>query len=291
MKKLTITLIVCLMFLNINGQALDAYRIYTAKGEPVDFGIMVSKVSISQVILFGELHDNPIAHWLELELTKHLIEIKGSSLVLGAEMFETDNQLLIDEYLEGQITQGRFETEVRLWNNYKTDYKPLMELAKDNHLIFLATNIPRRYASMVTTGGFESLEKLTVEAKSYIAPLPPLYNAELPGYKAMLSMMGMPGKGGATNDNFPKAQAIKDATMGWVISDNLTDKNTIIHYHGTYHSNNYEGIVWYIKQYKPNATISTIASVLQDELSELKEEHKNLADFIVVVPTSMTRTY
>ncbi|MDX9847748.1 MAG: ChaN family lipoprotein [Tenuifilaceae bacterium] len=291
MKKLTVLLIVCLIFLSTNGQSLDAYRIYTAKGEHADFGIMAQGVSKSQVILFGELHDNPIAHWLQLELTKYLYELKGPALVLGAEMFESDNQLIIDEYLNGLITQGRFEAEVRLWNNYKTDYKPLMEFAKEKNLFFLATNIPRRYASMVATGGFEALEKLSKDAKRYIAPLPPAYDAELPGYKAMLSMMGMPGKAGSSNDNFPKAQAIKDATMGWVISDNLTSNNTIIHYHGTYHSNNYEGIVWYVNHYKPNTAISTIATVLQNDVSKLDEGNKNLADYIIVVPTSMTRTY
>lgn len=291
MKKITILLIVCSIFSISIAQTLDAYRIFTGEGELSDFGTMANQVSNNQVVLFGELHDNPIAHWLQLELTKRLFDIKGHTLILGAEMFETDNQLLLDEYLQGLISQGRFEAEARLWNNYKTDYKPLVEFAKANNLFFLGTNIPRRYASMVATGGFEALEKLTDEAKRYIAPLPPPYDPELPGYQAMLSMMGMPGKGGSTNENFPKAQSIKDATMGWVIAEHLTDHNTILHYHGTYHSNNYEGIVWYLNQYKPNVTISTIATVLQNDLSSLYEDHLNLADFVIVVPTSMTRTY
>jgi uncharacterized iron-regulated protein len=291
MKKLTILLIVCSIFSFSKAQTLDAYRIFTGKGELSDFGAMAYEVSKNQVILFGELHDNPIAHWLQLELTKKIYEMKGPALILGAEMFETDNQLLLDEYLKGLISQGRFEAEARLWNNYKTDYKPLVEFAKANNLYFLGTNIPRRYASMVAAGGFEALEKLTDEAKRYISPLPPPYDPELPGYKAMLSMMGMPGKGGSTNENFPKAQAIKDATMGWVIAEHLTDHNTILHYHGTYHSNNYEGIVWYVNQYKPNMSIATIATVLQNDISKLNEDNHNLADFIIVIPTSMTRTY
>jgi len=291
MKKITILLVVCSIFSISKAQTLDAYRIFTGKGELTDFGAMANQVSKNQVILFGELHDNPIAHWLQLELTKRLFDTKGHTLILGAEMFETDNQLILDEYLQGLISQGRFEAEARLWNNYKTDYKPLVEFAKANNLFFLGTNIPRRYASMVATGGFDALEKLTDEAKRYISPLPPPYDPELPGYKAMLSMMGMPGKAGSTNENFPKAQAIKDATMGWVIAEHTTEQSTILHYHGTYHSNNYEGIVWYLNQYKPNVTISTIATVLQNDLSSLSEDNLNIADFIIVVPTSMTRTY
>jgi uncharacterized iron-regulated protein len=144
---------------------------------------------------------------------------------------------------------------------------------------------------MVSSGGFEALAKLSLEGKKNIAPLPVPYDPELPGYKAMLSMGGMPGKGGPSPDNFPKAQAIKDATMAWNICENLTKDRTLIHYHGTYHSNNYEGIMWYINKYKPNTTIGTIATVLQDNLNSLSDENKNLADFIIVVPTSMTRTY
>jgi uncharacterized iron-regulated protein len=291
MKKLTLILIVCSIFFASYGQSLDAYRIYNKNGEHIDFGQMAKSIESNQLVLFGELHDNPIAHWLQLELTKYLFEQKGQSLILGAEMFETDNQLIMVEYLGGLITQGRFEAEIRLWNNYKTDYKPLVEFAKKHNLSFLATNIPRRYASMVASGGFEALENLSTQAKGYIAPLPVPYDAELPGYKAMLNMMGMPGRGGPSNDNFPKAQAIKDATMGWIISENLDKNSTLIHYHGTYHSNNYEGIVWYVNQYKPDTSIATIATVLQEDLSKLNEKNLNLADFIILVPSTMTRTY
>lgn len=291
MKKFIFILIVCLNSVFATSQSLPAYLIFTGKGEKVDFTQLVEQVSHYDVVLFGELHDNPIAHWLQLELTIALHQQFGDKLVMGAEMFETDNQLIIDEYMAGLITQKRFEEEVRLWNNYKTDYKPLLEFAKEKNLRFIASNIPRRYASIVSSGGFESLLQLSAEAKRYIAPLPVDYDAELPGYKAMLSMMGMPGKGGPDPQNFPKAQAIKDATMGWSIVKNLETGQKFIHYHGTYHSNNYEGIVWYLKKYKPTLSSTTIATVLQADVLLLDESNKNLADFIIVVPERMTRTY
>jgi uncharacterized iron-regulated protein len=291
MKKFILNLVVCSIFFSSNGQTLDAYSIYKGDGESTSFYEMKKMLGDKDIILFGELHDNPIAHWLQLELCIALFEVYGDKLVLGAEMFETDNQLIIDEYFKGLITQGRFEDESRLWNNYKTDYKPIVEYARDNKLKFVATNIPRRYASMVSSGGFEALDALTVEAKRYIAPLPVDYDPELPGYKAMLTMMGMPGKGGADNQNFPKAQAIKDATMAWNILQNFKQEHIFLHFHGTYHSNNYEGIVWYLRKYNSTFKISTIATVLQDGAEKLEEANLNLADFIIVVPKRMTRTY
>ncbi len=290
MKKLIFNLVVCSTFFSTNAQNLDAYRIFTSEGETINFESMKESLLEKDVILFGELHDNPIVHWLQLELTIATYNAKGNSLILGAEMFETDNQLIIDEYFRGHINQGRFEAEARLWSNYKTDYKPILEFAKVNKINFIATNIPRRYASMVSSGGFDALEKLSDDAKKFIAPLPIEYDHELPGYKAMLSMMGMPGKG-MESQNFPKAQAIKDATMARNISENLVENGVFLHFHGTYHSNNYEGIVWYLKKYQPNKSMATIASVLQDGTDKLDEENIGLADYIIVIPQRMTRTY
>jgi uncharacterized iron-regulated protein len=291
MKQALFCLIVCLISENVFGQDKQAYLIYNAKGERVVYQSIVNTAKKTDLVLFGELHDNPMAHWLELELTVDLFDATKGSILLGAEMFEADNQLILDEYLGGYISQQRFEAEARLWPNYKTDYKPLVEFAKSKGLKFVATNIPRRYASMVSVGGFDTLLSLTSQAKSYIAPLPVEYDANLGCYKGMLSMMGMPGKGKSNPEFFPMAQAIKDATMAYNITRNLMDNHIFIHYHGSYHSNNYEGIYWYVKRKMPNLKIVTIATVTQDDITVLAKENMGIADFIIVVPERMTRTY
>lgn len=273
----------------LTAQDKPAYRIFDGEGKPASFSDLLKDSRKSDIVFFGELHNNPIAHWLQYELTAALHSgIKGE-LALGAEMFEADNQLLIDEYLDGTIKEKTFEEETRVWNNYATDYKPLIEFAKANNLSFTATNIPRRYASLVFKGGFESLEGLQETAKGYIAPMPVKYDPSLPGYQKMLEMMG--GHGGGS-DNFPKAQAIKDATMAFFISENLPEKGTFIHFNGSYHSDNYEGIVWYLQNdYAPKAKITTITTVEQEDLSGLEEENTGKADYTIVVINTMTKTY
>ena len=87
-------------------------------------------------------------------------------------MFESDNQLIFDEYMQQNISYDRFEAEARLWDNYRTDYYPVVFFAKEHHIPFIATNIPRRYANIVKNKGFEALDSLSEEAKRYIAPLP-----------------------------------------------------------------------------------------------------------------------
>jgi uncharacterized iron-regulated protein len=288
MKLSSIVLFFCLA-VNSFGQDKPAYKVFTGDGKKSDYEKIISLIQKSDFVFFGELHDNPIAHWLELEITKSLFADKAKNLVLAAEMFETDNQILIEEYFAGIIKEASFESEVRKWTNYATDYKPLLNFAKDNGLKFIASNIPRRYASVVATGGFEALEKISSEGKKFIAPLPVEYDPELPCYKDMLSMGG--GAMAHTSANLPKAQAIKDATMANSILKNWQKGQTVIHYNGSYHSDRYMGIIWYLKKYNPDVKVVTIATVLQDDINKMSEEYKGTADFIIVIPSSMTRTY
>lgn len=288
MKKYAIFLILIITMTAMKSD-LPAYRIYNAKGKNSDFSKMLKEAASADVVLFGELHNNPISHWLQLELTKGLYDAKKEQLVMGAEMFESDNALILNEYLRKKVNDRNFESEARLWPNYKTDYKPLVTFARDNGIPFIATNIPRRYAALVNREGFDGLMQLDEEARRYIAPLPVAYDPELPGYRGMIEMMG--GAGGHVNENLPRAQAIKDATMAHFILNNLKKGQTFLHFHGTYHSDNYEGIVWYLKQNNPELKILTINTSEQAAADSLDEGNKGKADFIIVVPETMTKTH
>lgn len=284
MKKIISTLIL-IGILNFGfAQKKEAFVIYNAKGQKTSYSKMHQTTSKAKVVLFGEFHDNPISHWLQLELSKNLTTDKN--VIFGAEMFENDNQQQITDYLNGKIDDATLDSTARLWTNFKTDYKPLLDLAKEKNLEFIATNIPRKYARYVYFGGFDTLNTLSLEEKQWIAPLPINYNAELPQYKKMLEMMN--GHGG---DNLPKAQAIKDATMAYNIYKNIGDKDIFVHFHGSYHSNYYEGIYWYLKQKDADLNIVTIATVSQENIYKLLPENKGAADFIIVVDEDMTKTH
>jgi uncharacterized iron-regulated protein len=153
----------------------------------------------------------------------------------------------------------------------------------------IATNIPRKYASQVFKQGIASIELLPEEDKQWIAPLPIEYDSTLNCYAEMLKMM----PGGHGGQNFPLAQAIKDATMAYFISENMEigDSSVFYHLNGSYHSNNKEGILWYLDKYKPNLKVATICVVSQKDIDKLMSENLNLADFIIVVDEDMTSSY
>ena len=283
MKK-KITLIIFLFSIVINAQDKKSYQLFDKNGKKVSYDKLLKATLKTQVILFGEYHNNSVAHWLQLELTKDISQKK--TVVLGAEMIESDNQKQLNQYLKGEIDQKKLDSTARLWPNYKTDYKPLVDFAKENKFDFIATNIPRKYASLVFKKGLEELQNLTDEEKSWIAPLPIDFDINLPGYQGMMAMQG-----GHAGDKMPKAQAIKDATMAYFINKNLKPSAVFIHYNGTYHSDNFEGISWYLKKYNPTLEIVTISCVEQKDISKLEKEHYNKANYILVIDEDVTKTY
>jgi len=285
MKKNLLTVIAVVLMNLVFAQHKSAYVLYNAKGKKISYKKMTGNILQKDMVLFGEYHNNPIAHWLQLELTKDLGAKR--KLVLGAEMFEQDNQAALDAYLHGKISAKGLDSSARLWSNYKTDYAPLVNYAKENKLVFVASNVPRRYASMVSRSGFIVLDTISVVEKTWMAPLPIAYDSTLPGYKKMLEMM--PGHNNASN--FPKAQALKDATMAYFINKYFVPGSLFIHFNGSYHSENYEGILWYLKLLQPNLKYATITTVSQKDISSLLAENKGKADYIICIDEDMTTTY
>jgi len=274
--------------LRISAQDKPAYRLFTGDGKPVEFGAMIKTLARADIVLFGELHDNSIDHWLELQVARDLFA-QRSDMVVGMEMFEADDQIILQEYSQGIIEEKHLLKEAKVWDNYKTDYKPLVEFARGKKLPVIATNIPRRYASLVYKKGIEALSTLPAESQRYIAPLPVEVDLSLPGYKEMMNMGSHGGSMAGSAENMVRSQAVKDATMAYFISKNR--KGLFLHYHGAYHSQNFEGIYWYLKKADSQTRITTIHSAEQQSLDKLNEENKGKADFIIVIPSDMTRTY
>lgn len=291
MTKIRLLLIPCIFLYSFMLMPTkSAYQLFDFDGSVQPYDSLLQATQNADIVLFGELHNDPICHWLQYELTRDILSHKKQQAVLGAEMFEADNQVLLEEYFAGIISEKKFEEEARLWPNYKTDYKRLVLLAKDRGIPFIATNIPRRYANTMYKQGEKALEACSPQAKQWMAPLPLEVDLSLPSYQSMLNMMGG-HEAGPDAANFPKAQAIKDATMAKFILENWQAGKTFIHYNGAFHSNNREGIVWYLQKANPDLNIVTISTVLQADVTTLTDDYKGIADFVIVVNENMTNTH
>ena len=89
MKYIIFSMILLLESVAVFSQKpLVTYQIFNKEKQEVSFEEMAQSLSEYDVVFFGELHNNPIAHWLQYELTNKFFDLKGKELILGAEMFE-----------------------------------------------------------------------------------------------------------------------------------------------------------------------------------------------------------
>lgn len=269
-------------------QDKPAYRIFDGKGKECRYRTMVNRIAKADVVLVGELHQSPIIHWLEFEMTKDLFRRTRGRLSLGAEMFETDDQMVLDEYLTGAIEHDHLVKEAKVWENHSSDYRPLVEFAREHRLPFIATNIPRRYASIVSRNGIAALKGLSAEAKRLFVPLPFAIDPSAPGYDEIAEMARMHGMEDQA-ERFLAAQAIKDATMAHVILRHRAADRLFLHINGDFHSQRFGGIYWYLKLAEPMLKVTVISTVEAERLV-FTDDQKGLADYLVMVPSSMPAT-
>lgn len=292
MKQSILAGFLILAFLSpITAQNKPAYQLFKSNGKSAKYEKMIKDLAESDMVFFGEYHTNPISHWLQLEVSKSLFEIKGDKLFFGAEMFENGNQLVLNEYLQDFYPEDKMLPEItQLWGNYKTDYKPLVDFAKDNKLRFIATNIPRRYASMLNKKGMDALKELSPEALEMISPdLEKHFDPTVKAYAEMADKMG--GHVPPSMLNIQIAQASKDATMAHFSLKNFNPGDLLLHFQGSYHSNYNQGIIWWINQIQPGLNIKSITTVMESEWDEMsKEDRAEIADYIIVVADNMTMT-
>ncbi|SFI07280.1 ChaN family lipoprotein [Halpernia frigidisoli] len=289
MKKFIFLLFIC-SFFALKSQELKAFQLYDQGGKKINTEKLVENLSEYDVVLFGEYHNNSIIHWLELKVAEELYKQKNGKIILGAEMFERDNQVQLKNYLDGKILVKNLKDSVRLWNNYETDYRPLVDFAKDKKLDFIATNIPRIYASKVAKEGLQSLNDLPEDDKKFVAKLPILVTLETPGYEEMNKMMAE--HSGDKAMNFVAAQAVKDATMAESITQNLKPNYTFLHFNGDYHSKEFGGIYWYLKQKYPNLKIAVLSVYESDDLKlSLPVKDFKPTNLNLVIPADMAKSY
>jgi uncharacterized iron-regulated protein len=282
------------------------FRVYRADGTAAEFSDIIEAGLTADVVLVGETHNDPIGHALEYSLLSSLAEgVNGQrAVVLSLEMFEQDVQLVIDEYLAGEISEPHFLRSSRPWSNYKSDYRPSVEYARENGLPVLAANAPRRYVNRVTRLGPESLAGLSESAKGFLPPVPwaPASEAYRARWEALMaeSMASMPAPADSSANPHPAegamryaldSQSLWDASMAYTITERLMDEpgSLVVHFVGSFHIATGTGLPEQIQRYRP-ATRTLIVTIRPtDSIDEFDEvEFSGLGDFVVLTDEAYT---
>lgn len=284
MKKVLSFFLFCYS-LSVVSQDFTPFKIYSKKGKEVVLEDITRDAKKADVVLFGELHNNVMAHYLELHLLMALDSTLETNWVLSLEMLEADNQYIINEYVDGFISTKYYQENVRFWDNYVTDYQPMVDYAMKNDVAVLAANVPRRYASALYKKGLPVLDSLSPLAQQFICPIPFRIDTSETAYVNMKEMSG--GHGG---ENMLYAQMIKDATMAYFIAESLQKNTKVYHVNGAFHSNYYSGVCFYLREYAPKAKLLTLSVVESKDLG-FEDDYATLADFIIVVRDDIPTSY
>ena len=259
------------------------------------FDQMIDAASKADVVVIGEQHDHKQGHLLELKILQS-IYARNTSMALSLEMFERDVQLVLDEYLNDQITTLSFLAASRPWPNYKSDYAPLVEFCKSNKIPVIAANAPRRYVNIASSKGQKALLEFPKKSREYLAKLP--YSMDLPPeYDKSLSEifnahdaspMGKEGRQG-TMPSAPmfmkEGQALWDATMAESIlkGRNRLHSKLILQVNGAMHSDLRYGLVDRLAKAARKLKIVTISITPDDTYPRVDfGKYDPIADFVIV---------
>jgi len=267
------------------------YKIYdTRTKQVISVDKIVSDIADADVLFFGEEHNDSAGHYLENKIFRALHAVYGEKIALSLEMFETDGQLGLNEYLAGYIDEIRFARDVRLWNNYK-DYRPMIEYSKQNKIPVIAANPPRRYVSMVSRRGLASLDSLSKDAKKFLPPLP--YDTLTGRYREKFfeTMKGSPG---GENPRVYHSQSLWDAGMSYSIYKFLKKNKgkKIFHCVGGFHTEEKLGTAAQLHVRNKKLKILNIASFSDKSFSNPDWERESYrGDYIIITNPDLKKTF
>ena len=284
------------------------YKIYdTKQGREVTLEDIVQRMENHEVVLFGEEHNDSVAHYLQVTLMEKLNTRFGEKMALSMEMFDRDVQTVMDEYLGGHIRERQFTKDARVWSNYR-DYRPMVELAKAKGLDVICANAASRYTNLAGRQGQEALKKLPKASRGHFAPLPyPIASGAY--YDKLMGFMN----GGHTpeKDSTGKvkppvanmgafdliaAQSLWDATMAWSIASYAKHKankgKKIMHVNGRFHSDERMAIFTQLASYAPKLRTLVISCGPSDAfLAPNWEELRIMGDYVIITDPNVPRTY
>ncbi len=300
MKYFAIILITFLCIQNVL-KSNDNYFIYDTKNsKKISIDELVENSSKSNVVFFGEFHDDSLIHNIQYQYLQKFYSKKANTIV-SMEMFERDVQKYINSYLNNEISEEEFLKNSRPWPDYKKFYRSLLEQAKSQKSQVIASNIPRKFAAMYVTGGMSSYKSLNNEDKSYIAKMMVLSEDEYLD-KFLETMLGDKERIKTLSPNklntlylYYGAQCIKDETMAESILDiyKSNPNSPIIHFNGDFHSNNFLGTVLKLSRRNPDIKIAVISPIYFKNESDINYSNdlKNQADYILYIPEKVKEEY
>ncbi|EPO0010192.1 TPA: ChaN family lipoprotein [Vibrio alginolyticus] len=261
----------CSSYTHTNSHATSAevtsfydYQLYTPSGEHIALSKLPIELQQADVILIGEWHTHAGIHRFQTDMLKQLTSY-DRSLALSMEQFTRDKQPVVDAYLRGEIGEQYLMKQANAWPNYESDYRPLVESAKQKNLPVIAANAPKSIVRCIGRQGLDYINKLDDDQRMFIAQA---INTGSSPYKEKFMASMHHGKPEQTEKQFA-AQVTWDETMAESIVSYLDDNPgaQIVHVAGKFHTEQGLGTAASILSRNPSLKVVVISptdNVLSD---------------------------
>lgn len=243
-----------------------------------------AELAAADVVVLGEQHGVAAVHRLHLELLRHL-HARRPDLTIAMEMFDRDVQNHLLAYLAGLTAEAEFLAAARPWRGYATDYRPVVEFAKEQRLVVLAANAPHALAVSASRQGVASVLGDPHVARQTEAPEDEYWDAFVDSMRAHVGV-----DGDAAMQRHYAAQCLKDDTMAETVVDHLRAqlargrRPLVVLIVGQFHSDHRRGAVARIVQRMPELDVRTVsAEAVADLDAGLYGASRSVADYVVVV--------
>jgi uncharacterized iron-regulated protein len=270
------------IFSEEQGNSLDIQIIHTKSKAAVTWKEILLEMDKNEILVWGEEHDDVQGHTAQIEFLKKFSDMYPAALSL--EMFEKDQQLIVDEYYRGFITEKQLLASISHWKNFTTDYLPLVKSAKESYTPIVCANPPRRYVNAVSRKGMMAYSDFSDEAYKFIPAAYSLGLYQSEPYLAKLRAMFQdahttPSRQTFSAESMILAQYMWDHGMAEAISrENFRSGRKIFHINGRFHSDEEGGVVYRLRKIGHKVLVISV-------FPEGKEETQNfdkLADFVIL---------
>jgi uncharacterized iron-regulated protein len=255
-----------------------------------DFEAMLADLARADVVFVGEQHDDPATHRLELAMLEGLAR-RRADITLALEMFERDVQDALSRYSAGGISEEEFLQISRPWPRYATDYRPLVELAREAGWPIVASNIPRRLAAAVAKRGLEALASVPPDDRPFAAAARECPEDDY--FRRFAQAMESHVSSGQQSDaeteratlrRYYLSQCLKDETMAEsVVRARSDSRRLIVHVNGAFHSDFGDGAAERVRRRLPGTRVKVVTLLPVADLDALKPSRKERkrADYLV----------
>lgn len=157
MRNITFTLlIVTSLFFTCPPAYAESQILDLSSGNIISFFEMIDELGKADIVFLGDDITGDNHQISKIEIIKALYD-KNKNTAVGVETFRSENQYVLDQWINGEISKRRFvDVFDQNWGNWNI-YSKFFEFLRDKKIKLVGLNISRDILAQVESEGFNSL--------------------------------------------------------------------------------------------------------------------------------------